>query len=256
MAAAATTLELIVPGYTYIYCATAHAPHGASLPYRLARIVPFQQRLRYPCPKSLERTDLAEDAMTRLCIFNRMCICEAGAASMRFIFVSTDGRRDAYRMRPAWLLTPMTLDEDGGDDPPCPASPMLQPEDEGGEFTGASVFTVMHDYVRLQGGRFYHVGLSLVPSTPVTIPLWMNEEKMGHLLHTLRSYASRKAEYDATLVIRPGADPRFQSVCVLRALTGTEGPRLKWLKPPHAEEEEEEENTDSRKRKHQLRPWV
>ena len=247
-----TMLELLVPGYTYIYCATAHAPHGASLPYRLARVVPFQQRLRYPCPKWLERTDLAEDAMTRLCIFNRMCICEAGAASMRFVFVSTDGRRDAYRMRPAWLLTPMALDEkeeDLGDEAPCPALPMQQPEDEGGEFTGASVFTVMHDYVRLHGGRFYHVGLSLVPSTPVAIPLWMNEEKMAYLLYTLRSYASRKAEHDATLVIRPGADPQFPNVCVLRALTGAEGPRFKWLVEREEDDNAHDDDTDAKRRR-------
>ena len=74
--------------------------------------------------------------------------------------------------------------------------------------------------LRRDPARCLHAGLSLFPSTPVSVPLWTNEAGMGRMLHTLRTHSIPKAERDATVVIRPGLETHEQVVNVLRVWAG------------------------------------
>ena len=69
---------------------------------------------------------------------------------------------------------------------------------------------------RREPGRFLHAGLFFFPSTPVTIPLWIDEAGVGKILFTLRAHSVPKAERDATVVLQPGLGEHAPVVSVVR----------------------------------------
>ena len=204
-----------VPGHIFVYRATTAAAFGGGAKgaeeeegadgnnncYRLEAIRPTLRTV-YCSATNLEFTSLADADLVQLQLFNELFVPECNAQALRFVFETDDA--GAFLCAPTRQGTLRVLEHAlPGETLPLDAGDVVERpfvDSAGDEVQTLSVVTLMHAFVETRTpGRFFHAGLSTLPSQALGVPVFLTPRKLqnllGHWSHGLCTTAKRRSQY-------------------------------------------------------------
>jgi hypothetical protein len=175
--------------------------HYGHFKYRLMRIetTTYEKQLQ---TGGIERSTICGADLSHLQVFNEVFIPECNADCFRIVFHELCGERHVYS------LSKQLLVKEEEEAPTGNVSVVYPDQGEDGDaYFAASGNTILHDYVETRPGRFFHVGISFMPTGPLFVPLWLCNARMERLVFMDWPRANDIAKKEALVVIR------FQNGC-------------------------------------------
>jgi hypothetical protein len=171
--------------------------HYGNFKYRLARIESSTHQAQI-ATDGIEKSTVCGPDLAQIQVFNEVFIAECNSDSIRIVFHDGDSDAGSYSFSP--LSSKLTRKADA---PPA-TQPATQPaqSDDGDTFFAASGQTMVHDYAETHSGRFFHVGISLLPIGPIFMPLWLCNDRLHRLVTSDWPKLIETAKKESLLVLR------------------------------------------------------
>ena len=201
-------VQILVPVSIFYYREAVCSRMEGRYRYRLEAIESSVQSLQYECSKQIERTTLMGSDLAQLQFWNKVCIPQANAKSIQFIFSSNQEDQGTYvcQMTSNGFLKAISYctNQEPSTLPVYDPHKALKTCVDGDVDTyyAASTFTIAHEYVQSRTtSHFIHVGASLVPCGTLFVPLWMNDRAMRALLCSFKLEQLPRAEQEALMML-------------------------------------------------------
>jgi hypothetical protein len=163
--------------------------------YKLARIETSAVQMTLNTA-SIERSTVCGPDLSQLQLFNEVFLSECNSGVLRIVF--HDPAPQAYKFSSVARTLVKVADECG-----AMKDTFVPDQDQDGDtFFASSAQTLVHDYVETNSGRFFHVGISLLPVGPIFMPLWLCEERLKRLVMHDWVKANDVAKKESLLVLR------------------------------------------------------
>jgi hypothetical protein len=163
--------------------------------YRLIRIETCTHE-KHLHTGGIERSTICGADLAQLQVFNEVFIPECNADCFRIVFHELGGECHTYG-----LSNQLFTKEDGEE---AETTSVVYPDqdEDGDAYFAASGCTMVHDYAETRPGRFFHVGISFLPTGPLFVPLWLCNDRMARLVFMDWPRANEVAKKEALVVMR------------------------------------------------------
>ena len=170
--------------------------HYGHFKYRLTRIETCTSEKQLHTG-GIERSTISGADLAQLQVFNEVFIPECNADCFRIVFHELCGARHLYSLSNQLLM------KEEEREPSANSNVVYPDQDEDGDaYFAASGATMLHDYAETRPGRFFHVGISFLPTGPLFVPLWLCNDRMARLVFMDWPRANDVAKKEALVVIR------------------------------------------------------
>lgn len=170
--------------------------HYGHFKYRLMRIETTTHE-KHLQTGGIERSTICGADIAHLQVFNEVFIPECNTDCFRIVFHELSGKRRVYS-----ISNQLLVQEE--EDAPSGDVRVVYPDqtEDGDAYFAASGNTILHDYAETRPGRFFHVGISFMPTGPLFVPLWLCNARMERLVCLDWPRANNIAKKEALVVIR------------------------------------------------------